>query len=652
MSGKEEIKNAIQKFMEQRRSLAGTANAYAQQKPEEKETFLKSISQENIQTQLDTFFVDLNMGRYDISDFSKIEEFCGAYDSMFANDSIRKQIANLKEQMNDKRLLRSKEIELKTTPELRADLHQSDKLSNVVISFDHQKIKNGHSIAGKTFTFLDSNGDALNMVEFDENGNGYIHQLGQDGKEVEYVLTRDSKFYQMKDGKPHELALKQDVLSPQDKRAVNSIFASRNLWKAYTQGKLDHLVQKETKLQTLKVNEAAKAKSTKVNEGQGATTVNEGAPDEPVATSVNEGKSNKKDISDFGNDTTNKHAPGHNEFKWQEMDIIDAMFKEWFLAAANAATSWVLDQTEYLLTGIVSEISRGYDASKAEGAKRQNDPDETQKFADSLQRVSNQKMEAIATKTKNKKIIKDIKEGKLDTVIAENPLLKDFAELSGVNIGQLLTSGEPEKTVPLMTNLALSYLKTVDDYARASLLDEKLHDKNAHNGKDVKTLYEERRQQAAQIIQKKLAQEAKRDPEASHQFDFYQTTISQMSKHMEKALKLSKKEFNAGHYDEKDVRTKNNLILIEYKGLLSSQETSMQEEAEQQRQNDQSQKEKQENLRIEAQNLGVRSKENAENRKQVESHKKETKEETKEANKKQQQQTNTSQNTKREGGRE
>ena len=154
MSGKEEIKNAIQKFMEQRRSLAGTANAYAQQKPEEKETFLKSISQENIQTQLDTFFVDLNMGRYDISDFSKIEEFCGAYDSMFANDSIRRQIANLKEQMNDKRLLRSKEIELKTTPELRADLHQSDKLSNVVISFDHQKIKNGHSIAGKTFTFL------------------------------------------------------------------------------------------------------------------------------------------------------------------------------------------------------------------------------------------------------------------------------------------------------------------------------------------------------------------------------------------------------------------------------------------------------------------------------------------------------------------
>ena len=588
MSGKEDIKNAVQTFVEQRRNLANTANSYAQQKPEEKETFLKNISQENIQAQLDGYFVDLNMGRYNISDFSKIEEFCGAYDSMFANDAIRKQIANLKEQMRDKRLVMSKEIELKATPELKSGLRQSEKVNDIVISFDHQKAKGKNNLSGKTFTYLDGNGDAVNMVEFDENESGYIRQLDENGNEVQYVLTRDNKLYRMQDNKPQELELKTSALSDQAKRAINNIYSSRLLWEKFANGQVDHLIQKESKIKTLKINEKA---NTKVNEGQKTTTVNEGEKEGPQTTKVDEGKSTPEKTSDFKAGTDNKHAPGHNDFKWQEMDIIDAMFKEWFLAAANAATNWVLDQTEYLLTGIINEIRSSYNDSKAETAKKQNDPDETHKFADSLQKTSNKKMQAYTDACNNKQIIKDIKEGKLGNVIAENPLLRDFAELSGVNIGQLLSVGDPKKTVPLLTNLAMTYMKTIDDYTRASLLDDKLHDKDAHKDKDVNALYEERSQRANKIIKKKLYKEAQKDPQASQKFDFFKTTMTQISKDMEKAIKFGKKELTDDRYDEKGVRTKNNMILISYNGLLEEEEpTPLREEAVQWQQVDRTHK--------------------------------------------------------------
>ena len=575
MSTSDDIKKMTQKFVEDKSkqnlqglSLENMSQVWSEAKEapdaaQQKENMSKNITDEILQNKINEYLVNLNYGRFSPADFSKISEFCEEIGFKFANTDLKSKIDTLQETMETCRLKMPKDIDIKLDDKLKEEYARIPHLDQISISGNEAQIKDledKKQTIGKTFTFLDDNKNVIGGVEFDDKNDAHILYTNKDGNAVEYKLTNDNKFYMINEDKSEKLLDTQDAksLSTQDMRAYNLAKASQKTWKKFINKELDKNIQKQ---------------KTTFNEGGiRKTQVNEGnlEKNEAQTTKFDEGVSKPKAESDLDNNTDNENAFPDNKFEWKEDDIIKVMFQDWFLAAANSATSFALNHIEYAAAGIWDTMQKSFKSrQKEEKEKEDTKPDLTHQFFGEVEDVANKSVKAQKESCDNQLIIDQIRSGNnIQDVVIQNDLLRNFAQQTGVDVSGLLSRGEPEKTVPLMTAMAALYNTAVDTYARTAILDEKMRDVHSFDNTKADALYEQKIAEGGKIVKSILAEEMKKDPQKNN-FTLFQDTLTKFSKDMNKAADLAEKDYNKKRYNEHGKEPKENKTLHQYQEHLS-----------------------------------------------------------------------------------
>lgn len=574
MSTSDDIRKMTQKFVEDKSiqnlqglSLENMSQAWSEAKEapdaaQQKENMSKNITDEILQNKINEYLVNLNYGRFSPADFSKISEFCEEFGFKYANTDLKNKIETLQETMETCRLKMPKDVDIKLDDKLKAEYAPIPHLDQISISGNESQIKDledKKQTIGKTFTFLDDNKNVIGGVEFDDKNDAHILCTNKDGNAVEYKLTNDNKFYMINEDKSEKLLDTKDIksLSTQDTRAYNLAKASQKTWKKFINKELDKNIQK----QKTTFNEGG-IRKTQVNEGELEKNA-------PQATKFDEGVSKPKAESDLDNNTDNETAFPDNKFEWKEDDIIKVMFQDWFLAAANSATSFALNHIEYAAAGIWDTVQKSYKGrQKEEEEKKEQKPDLTHQFYGEVEDVANKSVKAQKDSCDNQLIIDQIKSGNnIQDVVIQNDLLRNFAQQTGVDVSGLLSRGEPEKTVPLMTSMAALYNTAVDTYARTAILDEKMRDVHSFDNTKADALYEQKIAEGGKIVKSILAEEIQKDPQKNN-FNLFKDTLTKFSKDMNKAANLAEKDYNKQRYNEHGKEPKENKTLHQYQEHL------------------------------------------------------------------------------------
>lgn len=552
------------------------------------------ITPEALQSKMNQYLEGLANGTYSPADFTKISEFCADFNDDFKNDAIKNSLDELQKRMADKRLEVENGITIipdeKTSQMLKLNI---EELDSITIEGDKEKISvltDKNQIQGKTVTFKDSNGEDLAGVEFAENGNADILVRDEEGMAVQYQITADGHFSKIINGNAFEID--KENLSDEHKQAYHYATSAKRVWDGYKKGELDNSIEKE-----IKVNEGKTA--TKVNENRTKTTVNQKTEstkidenneelDGPTSTKFNEEESTAKQEADLTGDTKKEKPTAEDELYWKEGDIIDTMFKEWFLAAANSVTNWVVHQIEYTAAGIWDEFEKSYIERKAERQKEIDDAkkkDATQEFYGKIEDVGDKYMAELCSgfggkdksKAKNQDIIQQINEGKIDDVIANTPLLQSLKDFH-IDPKQMLLAGNPESTVPFVTGMATMAAKFADDYARASILNERMNNKDAFKGRDASELYETKRKEAMLALKCQMIEDQKKNPN-SNASELMFKSIKECNGQISEALKISINDFDNRQYIDNGKNPHKNEILEHFESLANPPQT-MQDEAQ------------------------------------------------------------------------
>ena len=575
MSTSEDIKKMTQKFVEdkskqnlQELSIEDMAQTWSEAKEtpdaeQQKENMSKVITDEILQNKINEYLVNLNYGRFSPADFAGITEFCEEFGFKYANTDLKNKIDTLQETMETCRLKMPKDVNITFDDKLKEEYAPIPHLSQITISGNEEQIKDledKKSISGKTFSFLDENENVIGGVEFDKNNDAHILYTNNEGNAVEYRLSNDNKFYLVNEDKSETLLDTKDAksLSTQDLRAYNLAKASQKTWKKFINKELDKNIQKPKTT----FNEDG-IKRTRVNEEEGEQKV-------PQTTRFDEGESKVKAQAELNNGTDNENGFPDNKFEWKEDDIIKVMFQDWFLAAANSATSFALNHIEYAAAGIWDTIEKSYrNRPKAEPQEQPEEkPDITHQFYTEIEDVSSRSMQEQHEACNNQEIINQIRNGgNIQDIVIQNPLLRNFAQQTGVDVEGLLRRGEPDKTVPLMTSMATLYNTTVDTYARTAILDDKMKDVHSFDNMKPDSLYEQKREEGGKIIKAALFEELKKDPKANN-FNMYIDILTRISKDMNQASNVAKKDYDKKRYDEHGKDPKENKTLQKYQEYL------------------------------------------------------------------------------------
>lgn len=572
------------------------------------------IPPETLQAKMNEYIEGLANGTYSAADFTQISEFCTDFNDEFKNDAIKHRLNDLQKNIADKRLSMEKEITIIPDEKLAGQL-RIDGLDSIVIEGNQEKIAyldNKSKIKGKTVTFKNSEGEDLAGVEFKDNKNADILMTDENGLAIHYLISGNTFSKEEEDGTMTVLDTK-NLENIQDKKAFNFAASSLKVWNSYTKGELDNSIEKEIKVSEGKKADKEKRKKTKINQAGETTKISEGdneqSPDEiaQTPTKFNEEVSQKKNEAPVNGDTNKDKPNAENELYWKEADIIDAMFKDWFLAAADAVTNWVVHQIEYTAAGIWDEFEKSYIERKAQRKKeieqgKKKDP--TQEFYGKIEETSDKYMKALNEgytgqdkgKAKNEEVIQAIKDGKIDDVLANNELLKS---LGGFNIDakQLLTAGTPETTVPYVTGIATMAAKFADEYAKATILNERMNDKAAFKDRNVAELYESKRKEAMIVLQRQMIEDRKRNPNENASEIMFKS-INECNAQMTEALKISIKDFDNGQYVDKGKNPAPNPILNQFESLAQPLST-LQDEAVRQQQTDENINEQRETVQSE-----------------------------------------------------
>ncbi len=578
MSTADDIRKMTQNFVEnksqsnlQNMSLEVLSQNWASAKKEpdfeqQKQNLSQSLSDEILQNKISEYMTNLEYGRFSPADFPNITEFCEEFGYKNANTDLKSKIDNLKETMETCRLNMPKELTVKFDDQLKAGF-PLPHLDQVTISGNVEQLKNledKKSLVGKNFTFTDDNKNLIGGVEYDDKNNAHILCTNSEGNVVEYKLSPENKLYRVNDDKTEqEINLEnKEALSTQDIRAYNIAKSSQKVWKKFINKELDKNIQKPT----TKFNEGG-IKTTKVNEGEAEENI-------PAATKFDEGESKKKEEGELGNEDANRHAFPNNDFQWKEDDIIKVMFQDWFLAAANSATNFALNHIEYAAAGIWDTIQSSYRNRKSDDdtpKKEEKKPDITHQFFNGIEDISQQSITNLQTAHDNQAIVDQVKGGNVKDTVIQNDLLRDFAQQTGVDVEGLLKQGEPEKTVPLLTTMAALYAKYTDTYAKASILDEKMHDHHSFENVNPDDLYAQKRTEGGKILKRILYEGLKENPE-NNSLKFFQKTLEKANKDMDSAYKTSLKDYDKENYSEHGKTPKDNTVLHAYQENLNKQE--------------------------------------------------------------------------------
>ncbi len=576
MSTADDIKKMTQKFVTEKgqdylkkmdlESLAQTWST-AKETPDfeaQSQQMAEKINDEILQNKIDEYMTSLQYGRFSPADFPKISEFCEEFGFKMANTDLKNKITSLQETMESCRLNMPNEVNIKFDDKLKADFSPLPHLEKVSINGNVEVLKDledKKEIKGKNFSFKDNNNNEIGGVEFDKDNIAHILCPDQDGNVVEYKLSTDNKLSRVNDDNT-ETALDTSILknlSTQDIRAYNLGISAQKLWKKYINKELDKNVEKPK----LTINEGGK-KATKVNEG-------ETEEETPQTTRFDEETSKKKEEADLDNDSDNNVAFPNNDFQWKEDDIIKVMFQDWFLAAANSATNFVLNHIEYAAAGIWHTLEKSYRNSKSQSTpKKEEKPDVTHQFYSEIEGISQKKMNDLKNGQNNQEIIALVKDGKAQDAIVTNDLLRDFGQQAGVDVAALLSKGNPEKTVPLLTSMAALYSSYSDNYARASILDAKMKDVHNFDNINQEDLYAQKRGEAGKILKSMLYEKISNTKNPD--FNLFIETIQEANKDMSSALEFGIKDYNKKNYNEHGKEPAENKVLNSYKEHLGKDE--------------------------------------------------------------------------------
>lgn len=539
---------------------------------ERKEGVKAAITPEILQQKMDEYLVSLSSGSFTPADFSNILEFTNGYSMDGISDEMKNRLDNLKEKIADKRITLDKEINLDPSKIEAASIALESKdveginieaNAGIVSSLADKKLKNG-----KTITFKGKDGQDSAGVEFDASGHADILIPDKDGNATHYQMFNDGSFG-LVDGDKTRIIEKENM-SEQDLAAFNYAKDAEKVWEQFSDGKLDTAIEKEATVinegpEEIKVNEGAE-NSTKINEGKNQKK-------DPLSTKINQGQEEGEGTeADVTGDTSKDKTEKEDEVYWKEGDIIDTMFKEWFLAAANSATNWVVHQIEYAASGVWDEFEKSYRQRKAEREKELKEAEKspkTTKVYNDVYDIYDKNMKDAKDNTSKDKIAAQLKNGDINLLIGSNAYMQKLYKSSPQFLNEML-SPEKLKNPQYAENCAATLSGFItqaeafsNKYAATSILDAQMKDKDAFKDKDIAKVYEEQKQIGMQI----LLRDMQRNKEANKDKNLADTMIESLKK-MEEAEALAVKDYKNRNFNEALGTPHKNKILIELNTLI------------------------------------------------------------------------------------
>ncbi len=574
MSTSKEIKRMLAQYSADKKqehlqdaNLKDLANYWGkvtdQKDQKQQDEFKEAFTPEVMTQKVDSYMEMLNNGNYDIADFDKIEQFFKSFEMQGKDVSLDIKLNNLRAEMGNKKFTLEHGNAFKFSKEQK-DALRLPNIDHVEIRGNKEIVDNlqdKKDISGKSFVIRNQKAEVLSTVEYDKDGNANI-TCQNEGKLQKYQISKDKRVYKFdENGNKQELNIQnKEALSKADKHAVMSGVATKKIWQEYTTGKLKPEPKK------VKINEEQKSEKNKV-------TINEGSEntDKPK-TRISENEAQERTDGELNTGTDNQYGPDEVKLDWKEEDIIKVMFEKWFIAALNAAAEWTIQKCEQVVYGALNGIASSMTVKREEREepKKEKTKDYTQQFSDKITEASNKKMENNLNGLDLESVKADAKEGKYTDILAKSDAIRNFAQATNINIGELLNKGDINKTAPLLISMSADYAKFADNYAQASLLDEKLKDKRAHENRNPEDLYDAKIQEAAAVLKNDIFEYTQKNPNASGK-DF-EKLLSGLSKDMESALKVAKKDLKKGRYNENGKQPNENNDLIKHTAFLKQQE--------------------------------------------------------------------------------
>lgn len=624
MSTSENIKKAIAKYAENKqqehledfnlKDIAIYWDKISQNKnTKQQDEFKKAFSDEVMMQKLDNYLEALNSNNYDLAEFEKIKNFFKTSEFQGKNVSLDIKLNNVKAAMETKKFTFEHSTNFKLSAEQRNELNLNG-LDQIEIQGNQDiinSLQDKTQISGKKMILKNNKSQVISTVEFDKEGNSII-TCQENGKLEKYEFSKDKKLYKYdENGNKTEINTQdKEKLSKLDKYAGMSSIIAQKAWNKYLSGELKPEPRK------IKINEGEKNKAnTVINEGEknkANTVINEGEnSSQKPTTRINEEEAEEKNEGEFNTGTDNQYGPEDVKLDWKEEDIIKAMFEKWFIAGINAVAEWTIEKCNHVFYGVLNEISSGIKRKpeKEEKPKQNKEKDYTQQFYEKVEETSSKKMENNVKGLDLQSIKDDAQAGKFEEILAKNEAIRNFAKASNTDIKQLLTAGDINKTAPLLATMSAQYAQYADNYAKASLLDDKLQDKRAHENQNPEDLYDARIQEAGTILKNEVMEFAQKNKTITPK-DF-EKIFGTLSKDMKEAVEIGTKDYKKGRYDENGKQPKANPKLAEYRGKLNQQEPqTLQQESRQQQEIDERQDTILSGLKFENENLVMKDAEN------------------------------------------
>lgn len=346
------------------------------------------------------------------------------------------------------------------------------------------------------------------------------------------------------------------------------------------------VVNEQQKENKIKIDEKA-AQATKINEEntQSATTVNQIDPFAPEPTNINEGEKEEADDFREAKPKSGKDkdiGKPEDEVYWKEADVIDTMWKDWFIAFFNYATNKAVHAVEYGFDAAYNAYvnRRVENKATAENKKDDKPKNNTEKLhkavADNQAASSKDNVDGLVKD--HKKITQMLQEGKVDEVSAEYAAIGKFFN-TFPEIKAQMTPDNPN--IELASRAAVALTKNIEifseNYAQTKIMTDQMADKNRYkdlvdNPEQISALYQKEKKNAYAILQEEIHLRM-----TGENMTLDQALVA-IQKDMNASAEIAHKNFKDGNYSDNGRVPKENPYLNHLTGLLANQSSVEQEQ--------------------------------------------------------------------------
>lgn len=339
------------------------------------------------------------------------------------------------------------------------------------------------------------------------------------------------------------------------------------------------VVNEQQKENKIKIDEK-NVQATKFNEDErtSATTVNQIDPFAPDVTNINEGEKEEDDqenVAKLKNNKSKDVGQPEDEVYWKEADVIDTMWKDWFIAFFNYATNKAVHAIEYGFDAAYyayKNRSRGH--AEAEAPKEDKPKNNTEKLHREVSRSQKNSSQDLDNLVKdNDKLLQMLQEGKIDEAAGQNAALGRFFN-TFPEIKAKINPNNPD--IELASKAAVALTKNIEifseNYAQSKIMTDQMVDKNRYkdmvdNPEQVSALYKQEKSNAYSILLKEIGQRMTNENLTLDQ------AIVAINKDMDKSAEITRKNFKDGNYSDNGRIPQENPYLDHLTGLIAQNDT-------------------------------------------------------------------------------